>query len=92
MSLRPTEAAAWWRELQPDPARDKPGDRAALARLRRCATVAEAMQEQATIALFRRCGGTGPRELPVVGLAAAVLAHVRDDEPGGLARCPPRRS
>jgi CRISPR system Cascade subunit CasB len=81
MSLRPDSATAWWRDLQPDPARNRPGDRAALARLRRCATVAEAMQDQATIALFRRCGGAGPADLPDVALAAAVLAHVRDDDP-----------
>ena len=81
MSLQPAAAAAWWRDLQPDPGRNRPGDRATLARLRRCATVAEAMQDQATIALFRRCGGAGPADLPDAGLAAAVLAHVRDDDP-----------
>jgi len=81
-------AASWWREMQPDPAemqpgppKGRPGDRAALARLRRCATVAEAMQDPATIALFRRCGATGPDDLPVIGLAAAVLAHLRQDQP-----------
>ena len=63
------------------PGRDAAGDRAALARLRRCATVAEAMQDPATIALFRRCGATGPNDLPAIGLAAAVLAHVRQDQP-----------
>jgi len=36
-------APEWWRDLQPDPARGRPGDRAALARLRRCACVGEAM-------------------------------------------------
>jgi CRISPR system Cascade subunit CasB len=80
MSLSITSAVAWWRDLQPDPARNYAGDRAALARLRRCATVAEAMQDPATISLFRRCGGSGPRDLPIVGLAAAVLAHVRNDD------------
>ena len=74
-------AASWWREMQPDPAKGRPGDRAALARLRRCATVAEAMLDPATIALFRRCGATGPDDLPVIGLAAAVLAHLRQDQP-----------
>ena len=81
MSLQPAKAVVWWRDIQPDPARNRPGDRAALARLRHCATVAEAMQDQATIALFRRCGGTGPWDLPAAGLAAAVLAHVREDDP-----------
>ncbi|MBX6741044.1 MAG: type I-E CRISPR-associated protein Cse2/CasB [Acetobacteraceae bacterium] len=74
-------AVAWWRDLQPDPARGRPGDRAALARLRRCATVAEAMQDPAAISLFRRCGATGPQDLPAIGLAAAVLAHLREDRP-----------
>jgi CRISPR system Cascade subunit CasB len=73
-------AASWWREMQPDPASGRPGDRAGLARLRRCATVATAMQDPAAIALFRRCGATGPDDLPVIGLTAAVLAHVRDDD------------
>lgn len=81
MSLRPDAAAAWWHDLQPDLARNRPGDRAALARLRRCGTVAEAMQDQATIVLFRRAGGTSPWDLPDAGLAAAVMVHVRDDEP-----------
>ncbi len=73
-----TAARAWWRSLQPNPP-DQPGDRAALARLRRCATVAEAMQERAALSLFRFIGGDGPRDLPAAGLAAAVLAHVRID-------------
>jgi len=81
MSLQPAGAVAWWRDLQPDSARNRSGDRAALARLRRCATVAEAMQDQATIALFRRCGGSKPWDLPAVALAAAVMAHVREDDP-----------
>lgn len=81
MSLQPAGAVAWWRDLQPDPTTKRPGDRAALARLRRCATVAEAMQDQATIDLFRRASGAGPRDLPDAGLTAAVLAHVREDDP-----------
>jgi CRISPR system Cascade subunit CasB len=44
------------------------------------------MQEPATLALFRRCGAVGPGDLPRVALAAAVLAHVRADEPGRVAR------
>jgi CRISPR system Cascade subunit CasB len=73
-----TAAHAWWTHLQPQPPAH-PGNRAALAGLRRCATVAEAMQEHATLSLFRRLGGTRPEELPQVALAAAVLAHVRQD-------------
>jgi len=80
MSLSINAAVVWWRDLQPDPTRNSTGDRAALARLRRCATVAEAMQDPTTISLFQRCGGASPKHLPAAGLAAAVLAHVRDDD------------
>ncbi len=76
-------ALAWWTDTCPDPAARRTGDRIAFARLRRCATVAEAMQEPAAILLFRRLGSTGPRDLPPAALAAAVLAHVRTDMPGG---------
>lgn len=86
MIQAPRAAGSWWRELQPDPADGRQGDRAALARLRRCATVAEAMQEVAAIQLFRRVGATGPGDLPSVALTAAVLAHVRTDAPGTVAR------
>ena len=41
--------------MQPDPASGRGGDRGTLARLRRCASVAELMLEPATIILFRRC-------------------------------------
>ncbi len=76
-------AAAWWHALQPDPGTQRPGDRATLAKLRRCATVAEAMTEPATIALFRRIGATRPNDLPCIATLAAVLAHVREDVPEG---------
>lgn len=79
-----TAARGWWRALQPDDdeAGDRrPGDRAALARLRRCSTVTEAMAEEATLALFRRLGLAEPKDLPRVALIASVLAHVRN-EPG----------
>ena len=80
---RDYNAATWWRDLQPDPVRknpgDRAGDRAALARLRRCATIAEAMQEPATLALFRRLSATQHSDLPTIALTAAVLAHVRTD-------------
>ncbi len=79
-------ASPWWRDLRPDLKAGRPGDRAALARLRRCASVAEAMQESATIVLFRRVAASGPGDLPSVALAAVVLAHVREDLPGTVAR------
>ena len=86
----PYAVLRWWQSLQPDPNRTRPqdraGDRAALARLRRCGTVAEAMQEEATLRLFQAVGATHPRDLEAVGLAAAVLAHVRADAPGVVAR------
>lgn len=80
MSLSTDGAIRWWCDMTPDPASGRSGDRGALARLRRCATVAEAMREPATFDLFRRCGGSGHRDLPSAALAAAVLAHVRDDD------------
>jgi CRISPR system Cascade subunit CasB len=39
------------------------------------------MQDPATIVLFRRCGASGPNDLPAISLAAAVLAHLRKDQP-----------
>lgn len=75
-------ALGWWRALQPDPGANRPGDRAALARLRRCTTVAEAMLEPSALMLFRAVKATAPGDLPAAGLAAAVLAHVRQDAPG----------
>ena len=80
MSLSSDGAIRWWRDMTPDPASGRSGDRGALARLRRCATVAEAMREPATFDLFRRCGGSGHWDLPSAALAAAVLAHVRNDD------------
>jgi CRISPR system Cascade subunit CasB len=89
MSPQQAQAALrWWRALVPDPDRanptDRAGDRAALARLRRCASLVEAMQEPETIALFRACGCRDERDLVPAALAAAVLAHVRKDAPGRL--------
>jgi CRISPR system Cascade subunit CasB len=72
--------AEWWHAQQPRPPAQS-GDRAALARLRRCATVAQAMQDPATISLFRRAAAGVPADLPPIALAAAVLAHVREDVP-----------
>lgn len=76
-------AGAWWHGLQPDPETRRPGDRATLARLRRAATVAEAMSEPAAITLFRRIGATGPQDLTRIATLAAVLAHLREDRPEG---------
>lgn len=73
-------ALSWWSGLQPEAPGG--GDRAALARLRRCATVAEAMSEPASIALFRALGFVAPDRFPDAALLAAVLAHVREHAPG----------
>jgi CRISPR system Cascade subunit CasB len=74
------QAAAWWRELQPkdEPGQRRSGDRGALARLRRCATVMDAASEPATLALCRRLG-VGEAGLEGAALLAAVLAHVREE-------------
>lgn len=78
------EAARWWHGLQPDPERKRPGDRAALARLRRCETVLDAAVEPAALDFAKRVGVRGGED-PALGdalLAAVVLAHVRKDAPG----------
>jgi CRISPR system Cascade subunit CasB len=74
------QAAAWWRELQPKDGQGerRSGDRGALARLRRCATVMEAASEPRTLALCRKLG-VGEAALDRVALIAAVLAHVREE-------------
>ena len=74
------QAAAWWRELQPKDGQGerRSGDRGALARLRRCATVMQAASEPATLALCRKLAA-GEAGLDRVALLAAVLAHVREE-------------
>lgn len=76
-------AAQWWRSLQqslPNGERNPRADRAALARLRR-ADLAAAMQEPATLGLFRALARRRPEALPDIALCAAVLAAVREDDP-----------
>lgn len=75
-------ALSWWRTLQPDLEVKRSGDRAALARLRRCNTASAAMLEPSALQLFQALEATAAHDLPAVALAAAVLAHVRDDRPG----------
>lgn len=75
-------AVGWWRDLQPTSPVGKRGGRGAVARLRRCATVGDAMLEPEAIALFRACEAEGPYDLPAIALTAAVLVHVRTDAPG----------
>ena len=82
MSLANARIVEWWREMCPPPDSGDRGDRAGMARLRRCATIVQAIQAPETISLFRRSGGRTEDDLRDAGLAAAVLAHVRDDDPG----------
>jgi CRISPR system Cascade subunit CasB len=99
-------AATWWNELQPD-GKKRAGDRAALARLRRCGRPEEAAEVPAALALARRLGirdGSDWKHLEAILVTAIVLAHVRanrDDvltarllgpaEPGGHAALSPLR-
>lgn len=76
-------AHTWWKALQPAANGEKRpggGNRAALARLRRCSTWVEAAAEPETIQLFRMLGGGDERKLRRVAVLAAVLAHIREDE------------
>lgn len=79
-------AYTWWRQLQPQEDGEgvnRRGDRAAAARLRRAASILEAAAEPATVDLYRRLGFTRPEvDLGRAALVAAVLAHVRKDDPG----------
>lgn len=75
-------AAQWWRGLQPNftnGERNPQADRAALARLRR-ADLTAAMQEPATLELFRTLHRHRPEALPEIALCAATLASVREDD------------
>jgi CRISPR system Cascade subunit CasB len=79
-------AFRWWRELQPNDAHPDPaqrsGNRAALARLRRCARVEEAASEPEALDLARRVGVTHAQHgrLEDALLAAIILAQVREDD------------
>lgn len=87
-------AKAWWLSLCPreENGRNIPGDRAALARLRRTESLLEAAAEPVTIELYDKLNSehafrrdnqwVAERDLPRAALIAAVLAHVRTDNPG----------
>lgn len=85
---RAAAAKDWWESLQPSKhgeERSGGGNRAALARLRRCSTWMEAAAEPETIMLFRRLGESDPNRLPRVAALAAILAQVRADEVSKIA-------
>lgn len=73
-------ARSWWTSLQPvDTDKVKlPGNRAALARLRRCSSPLEAAAEPETAALFRRLNAH-PNDIGRIAALASVLAHVREE-------------
>jgi CRISPR type I-E-associated protein CasB/Cse2 len=78
-------ARHWWRELQDtnkDGSRNRTRNPAALARLRRAAVPAEALEEPSIFDLYRRLGFARrdiERCLTRVAVVAAVLAHIRSD-------------
>lgn len=85
ISPNPKDSAAdWWQALQPDPDRRRPGDRAALAQLRRCSRPEDAVEVPAALDLARRLGVRDghDRRLGDILATAIVLAHVRADERG----------
>jgi CRISPR system Cascade subunit CasB len=78
-------ARHWWSELQDtnkDGRRNRTRNPAALARLRRAAAPAEALEEPSVFDLYRRLG-FARRDiepwLTRVAVVAAVLAHIRSD-------------
>ncbi|MBJ7544428.1 type I-E CRISPR-associated protein Cse2/CasB [Rhodomicrobium udaipurense] len=79
------EARKWWQSLQPAKNGEAVnasggGNRAALAKLRRCSTWIEAAAERETALLFRRVGSGNEQRLCRAAVLAAVLAHVRENE------------
>lgn len=89
-------AFRWWNAMKPQPHEHgtTPGDRAALARLRRSGNPLELAVEPATAELFRKLAfdGTSPsersidRDIATAAVLAGVLAHIRKPVGGSLAR------
>lgn len=76
--FRPEQAHRWWESLRPDPESRRPGDPAALAALRRCATTSQVHLVPVFELLVREMPEARLDDLAVV---AAVLAHVREHDP-----------
>lgn len=79
--MKSTPFRDWW--ARHDPARTPGADRAIFARLRRCGTPEQALMEPATLLLARRLG-VGAHQIDSlrrIGVIAAVMAHVRTDDP-----------
>jgi CRISPR type I-E-associated protein CasB/Cse2 len=74
--------ADWWRAwVKPDTEKRSGVKRAAAARLRRAQTSIDALMEPATLDLARRLDAFNkPLLLNRVGILAAVLAHVREED------------
>lgn len=72
-------AVGWWNALQPEPDGSR-GDKGSLARLRRAANTGDAFGEPAMHVLHARLGGD-ERDAGRVAAMAAVLAHVRSNDP-----------
>lgn len=84
-----TATLVWWRDLFPDNEADdantRRGNPGALARLRRSATLMDALMEPETHALLRRVGRIGPRSRTLdqrLLLLAMVLPLIKPGEKG----------
>jgi CRISPR system Cascade subunit CasB len=72
------KARRWWRDLNPKEDSGNPGNRAALATLRRATEPREIWMVEAYHNLRRRLGG-GRDDCDQIAILAHVLAHVRDE-------------
>jgi len=86
-----TAARDWLAQLRPREVNGRkfPGDRAAIAKLKRSSNVMDAAAEPVTADLFKQLGFKpefAHRDLPRAAVVAAVLAHVKDSSSEKLAR------
>ena len=84
----PSIAYEWWRKLNPLEAQQSGAQRAALARMRRAATLIEVMQEPEAMRLIARL----PRNPERAAALAGVLAFVRHTDERRVARAVGRAS